>query len=89
MDIELLRKHIKKYVERNKHIDEAQREDIAERNERIEFFQSWTKERLLKIDEENLYTYISRLWAMLIWGNKQYVVDKLIENNGFLAISYG
>ena len=27
--------------------------------------------------------YISKLWSMLIWGNKKYVVDKLILDNGF------
>ncbi|MCH5344338.1 MAG: hypothetical protein J1E64_09875 [Acetatifactor sp.] len=26
---------------------------------------------------------ISKLWSMLIWGNKQYVVEKLIADNGF------
>ena len=32
---------------------------------------------------EELLEYMSQLWAMLIWGNKQYVVDKLIEQGGF------
>lgn len=86
MDVELLRKHIKSYTERIKNLGEEQKQDIAERKERIEFYQSWTKERLLKIDEENLYTYISKLWAMLIWGNKQYVVNKLIDDNGLEKI---
>jgi hypothetical protein len=30
-----------------------------------------------KIDRDK----IARLWAMLIWGNKKYVVDKLVEDN--------
>ncbi|MBN2109409.1 MAG: hypothetical protein JW832_18420 [Deltaproteobacteria bacterium] len=34
------------------------------------------------MDEAGLYEYIARLWAMLIWGNKQYVVDKLLLNHG-------
>lgn len=33
--------------------------------------------------EEEFYEYVSKLWAMLIWGNKKYVVDKLIQDNGF------
>lgn len=33
--------------------------------------------------EEDFYDYLSRLWAMLIWGNKHYVVDKMIADNGF------
>ncbi len=32
--------------------------------------------------EEVIYEYLSKLWAMLIWGNKHYVVDKIIEDNG-------
>ena len=32
--------------------------------------------------EEDIYQYLSKLWAMLIWGNKHYVVDKIIEENG-------
>lgn len=33
--------------------------------------------------EDEFLEYISKLWSMLIWGNKKYVVDKLIEDNGF------
>ena len=36
--------------------------------------------------EEEFLEYISKLWAMLIWGNKKYVVDKLIADNGFGAL---
>ncbi|HFE32264.1 MAG TPA: hypothetical protein ENJ17_03015 [Gammaproteobacteria bacterium] len=35
------------------------------------------------MSEDEFYEYLARLWAMMIWGNKQYVVDKLIEDNGF------
>ena len=31
--------------------------------------------------DEDIYTYISKLWAMEIWGNKHYIVDKIIEDN--------
>lgn len=31
---------------------------------------------------EDVGQYLSRLWAMLIWGNKQYVVNKVISTNG-------
>ena len=36
--------------------------------------------------EEEFFEYISRLWSMVIWGNKKYVVDKLISDNGFDAL---
>jgi hypothetical protein len=34
------------------------------------------------MNEEEIYEYLSKLWAMLIWGNKHYVIDRIIENNG-------
>ena len=34
------------------------------------------------MSEEDVYEYLSKLWAMLIWGNKHYVVDKIITENG-------
>lgn len=58
----------------------------TERKERKAYYQSFTKEKLLAMTEEDLFEYISRLWSMVIWGNKKYVVDKLIADNGFDAI---
>ena len=58
-------------------------ENWEERNERKEYYQSFTKEKLLSMTEEDFLEYISKLWSMLIWGNKKYVVDKLIQDNGF------
>ena len=29
------------------------------------------------------FEYISKLWSMIMWGNKRYVVDKAIADNGF------
>ena len=42
--------------------------------------------KLLAMTEEDFLEYISRLWAVLMWGNKKYVVDKLIEDNGFSTL---
>ena len=61
-------------------------QDLAQRKERTEYYRSWTNERLLKMNEEEFYEYVSKLWAMLIWGNKQYVVDKLIQDHGFNTV---
>jgi hypothetical protein len=33
--------------------------------------------------EDQFYEYIAKLYAMLSWGNKKYVIDKLISENGF------
>ncbi|MBN1141762.1 MAG: hypothetical protein JXB25_08225 [Deltaproteobacteria bacterium] len=38
------------------------------------------------MSEEDFSQYLVQLWAMLIWGNKKYVVDKLIQDNGFDAL---
>ena len=86
MDITLLKKHIQDYVNSLKEDDDKKSGDLAERVERATFYRKWTKERILGMSKEDLYEYLSRLWAMLIWGNKQYVVDKLISENGLSAV---
>lgn len=55
----------------------------AERRERRNYYQSFTKAKLLAMTEEDFFEYISKLWSMLIWGNKKYVVDKLLVDNDF------
>lgn len=58
----------------------------AERRERKLYYQSFTKDKLLSMTEDEFLEYISKLWSMLIWGNKKYIVDKLIADNGFTAL---
>ncbi|MBQ1343356.1 MAG: hypothetical protein IIY40_04265 [Firmicutes bacterium] len=58
-------------------------ENWAERKERKSYYQSFNRDKLLAMSEEDFFEYISRLWSMLIWGNKKYIVDKLITDNGF------
>ena len=72
---------------KNKKANSAYYDDNwAERNERKTYYQSFTKVKLLAMTEEDFFEYISRLWSMVIWGNKKYVVDKLIADNGFDAL---
>ncbi|MGB4610734.1 MAG: hypothetical protein WBH77_08965 [Saccharofermentanales bacterium] len=54
-----------------------------ERSERKKFYQSFTSTKLKTMTEEDFFEFIAKLWSMLIWGNKKYVVDKLISDNGF------
>ncbi|MDQ1336231.1 MAG: hypothetical protein QG552_3181 [Thermodesulfobacteriota bacterium] len=82
MDLNLLREHIKNYIKKIEEDHEKYFQDMTERKERKLFYQSWTKERILRMSEEDLYNYLAKLWAMLIWGNKQYVVDKLLQEHG-------
>ena len=82
MNKDKLRKYIGEFIaDANKNTDKFN-SDLKERLELINYYQSFTKEKILKMTEEDIFEYVSRLWAMLIWGNKHYVVDKLIEVNG-------
>lgn len=81
---DLLRKHITSFLKKFSKEPERLKTDKSERDQRILYYQSWTKERILAMNEDDILEYISKLWAMLIWGNKQYVVDKMIADNGFM-----
>lgn len=83
MNKDLLRRHIKKYLASLDNNPQLASKEQAERRAKVKLYQSWTASRLLKMSEEDVYEYIAPLWAMLIWGNKHYVVDKMIAENGF------
>lgn len=38
------------------------------------------------MSEDDFSEYIGKLWSMLVWGNKKYIADKIIELNGFEKI---
>ena len=82
MNKELLRKHIADYLAKLKANPAGFVTDLDERKERAAYYQSWTAERLQRMSAEEFAEYLSKLWAMRIWGNKQYVADKLISDNG-------
>lgn len=58
-------------------------EAINERNERMQYYQGWTKERIKKMTSDEFVEFIGKLWSMIVWGNKKYIADKIIEINGF------
>ena len=82
MNNDLLKKHIDNFVSNVKKQPEKYTEDFKERLDLISYYQAFTKEKILSMSEDEIYEYISKLWAMLIWGNKHYVVDKIIDENG-------
>lgn len=82
----ILQTHINAYLRHTKNNATKFQADTEERKGRAEYYQGWSKARILKMDETDFADYLSRLWAMLIWGNKQYYVDKLIADNGFDAL---
>lgn len=83
MNKDKLKSAISSFV-KNKRANAAYYDDNwKERMERRAFYQSFTKEKILDMSEEDFLEYMSKLWSMLIWGNKKYVVDKMIADNGF------
>jgi len=52
----------------------------------VDTYNGVTSEKLLAIEKDGLYEYLAPLWAMRIWGNKQYVIDKLVDDNGLDAL---
>ena len=54
---------------------------MIERTERINYYQSFTAEKIKVMETSDFYEYIGKLWSMLIWGNKKHIVDKIIEDN--------
>ena len=83
MNYEKLKPVIRQFLTEKKSKSELYDDNYKERQKRKAFYQSYTREKLLHMKEEDFYEYISQLWSMLIWGNKQYIVDKLIQDNGF------
>lgn len=81
MNKELLIKQLDNYL--NKIKNESDISDLQERNNREEYYKSYTSDKILAMNEDEFYDYISKLWAMIIWGNKHYIVDKYINDNGF------
>ncbi len=82
MDEKLLDKHVQRFVKQSRKDEPKFKEDYAERVSLMHKYQSFDRNKLLNMQEEDLYEYISPLWAMLIWGNKQYVIEKIIDDNG-------
>src|SRR5258708_22820760 len=82
MDRKLLTKHIDSYIADSQREPGRCQKDLAERTQLVAYYRGFTRERLLAMDPGSLYEYLARLWAMRIWGNKQYVVDKVSEDNG-------
>jgi len=82
MNKDHLQKHIKNYQKEKEANPDQFQEDWSEREEHIVKYQGYDETAIRDMDEEDIYEYISPLWAMQIWGNKRYVTDNLIEDNG-------
>ena len=86
IDVDRLKDVVRSYAREVEADREAYEKDLADRRERKAYYQSWTKDRIALVTEEEFHDYLSRLWAMRIWGNKEYAIGKIIEGNGFPAV---
>lgn len=86
MNIQKLDSAITEFIKKKKSNAAYYEENWTERKERKDYYQSFTKDKLIAMTEEDFLEYISKLWSMLIWGNKKYVVDKMIDDNGFATL---
>ncbi len=82
MNTDLLRRHVKEYLAKRKGNPSKFDTDLNERKERAAYYQSWTPERLKAMNADEFTEYLSKLWAMRIWGNKEYVANELMSYNG-------
>lgn len=57
-------------------------DDFKERKARIVYYQSFTKDKLLSMDEPTFVQYIGKLWASIMWNSKEALCKKIIESNG-------
>lgn len=77
---EALLPHLKKF---GKYIKSPQFEsDVEHRRGQVEFFQKDFPKRMPELAESDLAELVSRLWAAQIWGNKQYLIQKIVSTNG-------
>jgi len=81
MNPEKLIKAIAEYKNHINHICDI--ESINERTERKKYYQAWTEIKIKDMSQEEFVEYIGKLWSMIVWGNKKYIADKIIDVNGF------
>jgi len=70
MNKDLLRKNIQAYLEKTAAKLERFAKDKAEREQRVQYYQSWSSSRIQGMNPDDLYDYLSKLWAMQIWGSQ-------------------
>jgi hypothetical protein len=83
MNTKLLQSAINEYLRKRRENPDYRPELEELRKTRRDYYQSFTKEKVLTMSEEDFCHYLDHLWSMMIWRNKKYIVDKLIADNGF------
>ncbi len=78
--------YLERYHQQQSAHQEKSADELAERKVHAEEMQKYNKVRLLKMTAEDVFSLLSPLWAMGMWGNKHYKIDNLIETNGIELI---
>jgi hypothetical protein len=60
----------------------AFKNDQEDRQTRVHYLQKELPGRLRALSESDISELVGQLWASRMWGNKQYLVQKVIEDNG-------
>jgi hypothetical protein len=56
--------------------------DQEDRLNRVSYFQKELPRKLTELSEVDIEKLVTMLWASQMWGNKQYLVSKVISDNG-------
>lgn len=83
MNYHKLQSAITSFVKNKRNNASYYNENWTERKEREDYYQKFTKDSVLAMTQEQFAEYISKLWSMIMWGNKSYVIKCIIEDNGF------
>ena len=82
MDYKKLDTTIASFVKKKEEIPVHFNEDLQERLDRRSYYSSFDAETIRAMDRDELSEYLSKLWAMMMWGDKQKHAEKLIDDNG-------
>ena len=86
MDKKILCQYLESYFSKLKKMSNV--DDLSERQERENFYKNYKYNDIINMSKDEFYDYIGKLWAMTIWGNKHYIIDKYINDNGPFKIYY-
>lgn len=82
MDYILLENYLTNFTARLKSNPQKAAEDRELRAKEIAYYQSYTKNKIERMTPDDFYNYFGQLWAMKIWGNKKFMIDKIVNENG-------
>lgn len=83
MNTQLLNKHLNSYKNQLEANPEKSEIERAEREAIGLLINLKGRDKLLAMSEQEALELFSQLWAMRMWGNKEYKVNQIIEDNGF------